>query len=186
MFKSIGTSKGIVNAIWFFLGLGAELISGNRQGMRLGYSLMGVDWILGCGANKWVLYLKIATPNGRALTGYEKRVVDQIVETFRYAQERVTLQTTRPAPTGVTAVGNASPEGILVSWTAVTGAASYAVFEASVPGVTLFNGARHPAGGTSLVINIPHSGVRRYYTVRAVNAQAFDGVASSEVTAVSA
>lgn len=47
MYRERGTAKGITNAIRLFLGVEAEVIPIGRTSMRLGTSILGVDWILG-------------------------------------------------------------------------------------------------------------------------------------------
>ena len=180
IFKSIGTLKGIEDALWFFLGFPTSAVIENRQGMRLGTSLLGVDWILGCGPDKWHFTLKIGTPGGRAFTDYETRVITQIIAAMKCAQERISWHAALPAPTGVTAITAITPTGIRVSWTALSGAVSYLVYMASVAGVTVKNGS--PWATTATHLDFPMlAGTTRYFIVCAVNAQG-EGLPSSEVT----
>lgn len=181
LYKRSGTGPGLVDAIYFFLGLSASLVRLNRQGMRLGESLLAYDWILGCGPDKWRLVLRIATPDGRALTAYESRVVAQIIKFERRAEDVITTKVVLPAPTGVTAVGTEG--GIRISWDTVENAVSYAVYTRTTTGVTLFNSTRWAAGTNTLEELMP-SGQHRYFIVVAVNAQG-DGLESAEVDAVS-
>ena len=183
MYKAIGTAAGLVNVIWFFLGFQASLTIVNRQGMRLGVSLLTVDWILGCGPDKWRMILKVATPANRALTNPEKRALNQMVTTMKYAHESIDIQTTLPSPVGVSAAASSSPVGITVSWSAVASATSYAVYMASVTGVTTQNGSRWPVSGTSLTLPML-AGKHRYFVVTAINAQG-EGLSSTEVNAIS-
>jgi phage tail-like protein len=184
LYKQRGTGPGLINAIWFFLGLNASLLVANRQGMRLGVSLLGLDWILGCGDNKWWFKLQVATPSGRAFTDYETRVLTQIIKFMRCAQDQIVLQAVLVAPTGIAAVpyGPSSP-GISVSWSGVTGATSFNLYMASVPGVTPRNGQCLPTIVPGLILSMP-AGYRRYFVVTAVNAQG-EGLASTEISAVS-
>lgn len=184
IFKQIGTAQGLINAVWFFLGLPCEITIVNRQGLRLGTSLLTVDWVLGCGPDKWRIILKVGTPSGRAFTDYEDRVLDQIVQTMRYAHETIALQEALPAPTGVTAVAISAHPGITVSWSAVTGATKYAVYMTSVTGTTTRNGSRwETVSGTSLDFDmLPFQ--ERFFIVVAINAQG-EGFSSTEASCTS-
>jgi phage tail-like protein len=183
LYQEIGTAKGLKDAVWFFLGLPSEITIVNRQGMRLGTSLLEVDWVLGCGPDKWRLLLKVGTPSGRAFTVLEARVLAQIVNVMKYAQDRVATQAALPAPTGVAATASGTPVGVTVSWSAVTGAVSYAVYMTSVTGTTTRNGSRWAASGTSL--NLPMlAGKHRYFIVTAINARG-EGFSSAQVDAIS-
>jgi phage tail-like protein len=182
LYRQIGTAPGLVNAVRFFLGLDSVVLFVNRQGMRLGVSILTVDWILGYGDDRWRTILKVSTPSGRAFTDYETRVLEQIIKFMRNANEAIVYQAVLPAPTGVSAAASSTP-GITVSWSAVTGAASYVVYESVATGVGPFSGSRWPASGTSLEFPML-TGKRRYFVVTALNAQG-EGLASSEVTAVS-
>lgn len=183
LYKMRGTAPGIIHTLYFFLGLSASLVPLNRQGMRLGQSLLGLDWVLGCGPDRWRLVLRIATPEGRALTNYETRVLRQILTLHQNVHETIVVQPVLAAPTAVSASPSVTPVGVTVSWGAVSGASSYAVIERSSTGATIFNGERHTTEATSLIIEIP-ADQTRYFVVVAVNAQG-DGLESAEVSAVS-
>ena len=182
-YKQIGTIPGYINAFRFFLGLESSVLVLNRKGMRLGSSLLAVDWILGTGDARWKIIIYVNTPNGRAFTDYEKRVRDQIVKAMSYAHETVEVRPALPAPTGVSAAAQGTPDGIVVSWSAVTGATSYAVYEGHATGVGPRNSSRWPVSGVSLAFNMV-AGLTRYFVVVAINAQG-EGLTSSEVHATS-
>jgi phage tail-like protein len=183
LYKQIGTVAGLRNAIRFFLGFEIDVISYNRQGMRLGESLLGLDWILGSGDDRARLLIKVATPEGRAFTDYETRVLQQIVALMVYAHEEFVVQAALPAPTNVTAEASGTSDGILVSWDAVTGATSYVVYMRSTTGVTVLNAQSNTTDQLSLVLEMLPD-YHRYFVVVAVNVQG-EGLASSEVDAIS-
>jgi phage tail-like protein len=182
LYKRIGTTQGLIDAVRFFLGLESSVQIVNRQGMRLGQSLLTVDWILGFGPDRWRVFLKVSTPDGRAFTDYEQRVINQIVKFMRYAHETIVVQATLAPPTNLVAAASGAP-GISLTWTGVTGATSYAVYESVAQGVGPFNGKRHVAPGTSLSIPM-REGEARYFVVVGVNAQG-EGLISNEASAVS-
>lgn len=179
IYKQRGTGPGIINTIYFFLGLSATLVSLNRRGMQLGVSRLGLDWVLGCGPNRWQLVLRIGTPSGLALTDYEQRVLNQILKLHQNAHETITVRVVLEPPANVAAIGASG--GITLSWGAVSGATSYAVIERSHTGVDIFNGTRHSVSDLSTTISVT-TGQTRYFVVAAVNAQG-TGLESSEVHA---
>jgi phage tail-like protein len=183
LYKQIGTVPGLRNAIKFFLGFDSSVIAYNRQGMRLGSSLLGLDWILGPGDAVARLAVRVATPEGRAFTDYEERVLAQIIALVGYAHETMVVQATLPAPSSVSAEALGTPDGIALTWTAVAGATGYAVFERSIAGATVLNGKRRTSVTTYMDLEML-AGQHRYFVIAATNAQG-DGLASVEVDAIS-
>lgn len=83
VYREKGTGVGIKNAIRFFLGLEVDIQSYTGEGLMLGESLLGEDWILGASGAFSAFAFDIIAP--RALTDEERLRVRIIVEYMKPA-----------------------------------------------------------------------------------------------------
>jgi len=81
MYRQKGTAIGIVNALRFFLGIDARVVSYAGEALVLGESELGVDWILGP-SNRWARYAFDVEVH-RVLTDEERRHVRAVVGLLR-------------------------------------------------------------------------------------------------------
>lgn len=83
VYREKGTGAGIKNAIRFFLGLEVELLTYAGEGLVLGESLLGEDWILGASLAFSAFAFDVVAP--RALTAEELHRVRLIVDYMKPA-----------------------------------------------------------------------------------------------------
>jgi len=81
MYRQKGTEIGIVNALRFFLGIEARVVSYAGEALVLGESELGIDWILGP-SDRWARYAFDVEVN-RVLTDEERRHVRVVVGLLR-------------------------------------------------------------------------------------------------------
>lgn len=79
IYKQKGTNAGIVNAIRFFLGIEVEVVEWLAEGLSLGESELGIDWILAPGTSRDRYSYEIVSPV--ILTETQR---DQITEIATY------------------------------------------------------------------------------------------------------
>jgi phage tail-like protein len=78
IYREKGTAAGIANAIRFFLGLEILITTFSGEGLILGESLLGVDWVLGPSLRFSAYAFEVVVP--RVLEAEERRRLRQIVE----------------------------------------------------------------------------------------------------------
>jgi phage tail-like protein len=83
VYREKGTAAGIKNAIRFFLGIEVEIIAYAGEGLVLGESLLGEDWVLGPSGAFAAYSFEVVVP--RALSDEERRRLRQIVEYMKVA-----------------------------------------------------------------------------------------------------
>jgi phage tail-like protein len=83
IYREKGTAVGIKNAIRFFLGLEVDIITYTGEGLVLGESLLGEDWVLGPSGAFSAYAFEVVVP--RALSVEERRRLRTIVEYMRPA-----------------------------------------------------------------------------------------------------
>ncbi|MBI3184820.1 MAG: phage tail protein [Myxococcales bacterium] len=83
IYREKGTAVGIQNAIRFFLGIEVDIISYTGEGLILGESLLGEDWVLGPSGAFSAYAFEVVVP--RALSVEERRRLRTIVEYMKPA-----------------------------------------------------------------------------------------------------
>jgi phage tail-like protein len=83
IYREKGTAVGIKNAIRFFLGLEVDIITYTGEGLVLGESLLGEDWVLGPSGAFAAYAFEVVVP--RALSSEERRRLRTVVEYMKPA-----------------------------------------------------------------------------------------------------
>ena len=83
VYREKGTAAGIKNAIRFFLGLEVEIVSYSGEGLVLGESLLGEDWVLGPSTAFAAYSFEVVV--SRSHTDEERRRLRQIVDYMKPA-----------------------------------------------------------------------------------------------------
>lgn len=185
IYKLKGTGKGIKDAIRLFLRYEIQILVQNLQGLILGVSELGYDWILGEEGVEYDFQIRVGKASGAALTATEDAQIRAIVDFMKPAQtEMRSLISSLPPPAAasVTAAGHA--EMITVAWGEVAGATGYRIYKRVSPNVSPFNSGHSDVGAGVLSWDDDpvDSGFTGYYVVVALNG-ADEGVASVEVSA---
>ncbi len=83
MYAQKATDRGIENAIRFFLGTEAEVLPFQFQGLVLGESLLGIDWVLGPSDSfsRYAFDIEV----DRILTGDEEQKIHAVVDFMKRA-----------------------------------------------------------------------------------------------------
>jgi phage tail-like protein len=113
MYRRKGTAAGVEDAIRFFVGVDSRVVAFAGEGLTLGDSLLGVDWVLGP-STQWGRYA-FDVEVARVLTAEERRHVRGLVSYLRPAHTHFSsLVEPTPTPTpllwelGVSEIGLAS------------------------------------------------------------------------------
>ena len=83
IYKQKGLAKGIKNVARFFLGIEIEILPFVADGMELGISELGIDWILGTGSQRELYTFNVEVPVN--LTDEERRRLLQIIDYMKPA-----------------------------------------------------------------------------------------------------
>jgi hypothetical protein len=83
IYREKGTAAGIKNAIRFFLGIEVDIVSYAGEGLVLGESLLGEDWVLGPSGAFAAYSFEVVVP--RALASEERRRLRAIVDYMKPA-----------------------------------------------------------------------------------------------------
>jgi phage tail-like protein len=83
MYRKKGTAAGVEDAIRFFVGVDSRVVAFAGEGLTLGESLLGVDWVLGP-STQWGRYA-FEVEVARVLTAEERRDVRGLVTYLRSA-----------------------------------------------------------------------------------------------------
>jgi phage tail-like protein len=203
MYKQKGTAIGLKNAIRFFVGYESDIVVQPLEewGWILGESQLDYDAVLGgdafysaaiygtdvgtlfeADATRYDFIVKVGTPNAVALTAEEDKKVRAVVEYMKPVHTHmVALVACLPPPATVSAIGSGG--AITVSWSTVTGAAKYVVFESLYTGLQGASpGAQFDPDDASPFVDTVASGVKNYYAVCA-QAGGINGVMSAEISA---
>jgi len=83
MYREKGTTRGIVNAVRFFLGLEVTITAYTAEALILGESLLGVDWVLGPSTAFAAYGFAVVVP--QILDAEQRRRLGQIVDYMKPA-----------------------------------------------------------------------------------------------------
>ena len=95
IYKEKGTPDGIIDAVRFFLGIEVTIVKYDGEGMQLGVSQLGVDWILGPGGSFALYAFRVVSPI--LLTADQLDKITRIALYMKCAHEHL-IEVTQPFP----------------------------------------------------------------------------------------